>query len=103
MQKIDVFVLTSIWEGFGYVLVEAMACQKPTIAFDLSSNPEIIENNKTGFLIEFDKVEKMADKIEYFINKNEKLYEFGLYAKNRAEKLFTIEKSYNNLKEFLGF
>jgi glycosyltransferase involved in cell wall biosynthesis len=103
MQKIDVFVLTSIWEGFGYVLVEAMACQKPTIAFDLSSNPEIIEDNKTGFLIEFDKVEKMADKIEYFINKNEKLYEFGLYAKNRAEKLFTIEKSYNNLKEFLGF
>ena len=40
-SDIDIFLLTSLWEGFGYVLVEAMAQKKPVIAFDIKSSSEI--------------------------------------------------------------
>ncbi len=102
MQKIDVFVLTSLWEGFGYVLVEANACNIPTIAFDISSNPEIIEHGKTGFLVERYNMEQIADKIEYLAKNREKLSELGENGRKRVEEIFTVEKCYENLKLFLG-
>jgi glycosyltransferase involved in cell wall biosynthesis len=51
-QTIDIFVLSSLYEGFGYVLVEAMAERKPIVAFDIGSSAEIVINNKSGFLVE---------------------------------------------------
>ena len=51
MNSIDIFVLPSLWEGFGYVIVEAMAAGKPVVAFDVSSNPEIIRDEKSGYLV----------------------------------------------------
>jgi glycosyltransferase involved in cell wall biosynthesis len=41
-NSIDVFVLTSLWEGFGYVLVEAMLARKPVFAFSASNIPELV-------------------------------------------------------------
>jgi len=35
MQSLDIFLLPSLWEGFGYVMTEAMVCRKPVIAFNL--------------------------------------------------------------------
>ena len=45
----DVFLLPSLWEGFGYVIVEASLSELPIVAFDISSNSEVI-NESTGFL-----------------------------------------------------
>lgn len=51
MQSLDVFILSSMWEGFGYVLVEAMIAEKAVLGFDVSSNPEIVSKGETGFLV----------------------------------------------------
>ena len=49
LMSSDVFLLPSLWEGFGYVIVEASLSELPIVAFDISSNSEVI-NESTGFL-----------------------------------------------------
>jgi glycosyltransferase involved in cell wall biosynthesis len=58
------YIMTSIYEGFGLVLVEAMSCGLPCIAFDCKSGPkEIIENNKNGFIIKAEDNNTMVKRI----------------------------------------
>jgi glycosyltransferase involved in cell wall biosynthesis len=68
MNAIDIFLFTSIWEGFGYVIIEAMVKSKPVIAFDITSNPEIITADKTGYLISFPDLEQFAERTIQLIN-----------------------------------
>ena len=46
----DIFLLPSLWEGFGYVVAEASALGKPVVAFNVASLPELVLDGKTGFL-----------------------------------------------------
>ena len=62
LHSIDIFLLPSHWEGFGYVIAEAMYCEKPVVAFNVSSNPEIVSNNETGFLVEHGDVGSVCGK-----------------------------------------
>ncbi len=47
----DIFLLSSRYEGFGLVTLEAMECGLPVIGFDIPANKELIINEKNGFLI----------------------------------------------------
>jgi len=71
-------------EPFGLVMVEAMACGTPVIAFNRGSAPEIIRNNKTGFLVK--NVNEMAKAIEKIPMISRKK------CREHAEKNFTVQK-----------
>jgi glycosyltransferase involved in cell wall biosynthesis len=51
MRALDVFVLTSIYEGLGLVLLEAMAAQKPVVATRVSAIPEVVDDGVSGLLV----------------------------------------------------
>jgi len=60
----DVFVLTSDWEGFGNVIVEAMASETPVISTDCPGGPKMILNNgEFGRLVQPNSVIKLAEAI----------------------------------------
>lgn len=58
----SLIVMTSNYEGFGMVLVEAMACGVPAIAFDCKCGPkDIINNNENGILVHNGDIQGLAD------------------------------------------
>lgn len=86
ISKSDVFVLSSLYEGFPNVIVEAMALGIPIISTDCPSGPrEIIGHEGNGFLVPIGDHKKMADHILRILNNRtlrEKLSKAGM---RRAE------------------
>ena len=101
ISGIDIFVLSSLWEGFGYVLTEAMACQKPVVAFNVSSNPEIVAEGETGFLVDFLDIEQLAEKVLKLAKDKTLRDKLGKAGRKRVEARFQLQDRYAELKEYL--
>ena len=90
LSKSNLFVLSSIWEGFGNVIVESMLIGIPVISSDCPSGPrEILNNGKSGKLFQVGDYNHLANIIEEIISSDNS--ELINYAKLRS-KDFTIEK-----------
>lgn len=64
LEKADVAIVPSRWEGFGLVALEAMRARKAVVAFAVGALPEIVEDNVTGFLCTPVGVESLVDALE---------------------------------------
>ena len=85
-RKADIFVLSSKCEGFGHVIVEAMATGTPVISTDCESGPrEIIGENECGVLVPVGDHKALAKEICSLIRDKEKCRMLALRGLERAE------------------
>jgi glycosyltransferase involved in cell wall biosynthesis len=85
-HRSEFFVLSSDFEGFGLVIIEAMACGIPVVATDCPYGPsEIIEDGKTGLLAKMD-AEDLAAKMEWMITHDDERQQMGLNAHQAAAR-----------------
>ncbi|MDA8886074.1 glycosyltransferase [Bacteroidia bacterium] len=101
MRSIDVFLLASSWEGFGFVIVEAMAKGKPVVAFDITSNPEIISDGKTGLLAEHLNIDAFITKTAQLIEDDILRTEMGIAAKQSVVDRFLIDERITELEAYI--
>ncbi|MBI1866587.1 MAG: glycosyltransferase [Candidatus Staskawiczbacteria bacterium] len=97
MKNASVFVLSSIHEGFGNVLVEAMACGTPVISTDCKSGPgEIIENGKSGILVPVGDYKSLSKAIIRVLSDSSLRQSFSKEGIKRV-RYFSVEK---NIKQY---
>ncbi len=78
----EVFILYSEWEGFGIVLIEAMASGIPVIARNKGSMPFLVKDDFNGYIVKNEK--ELNEKIRYFLKNKKKLKIMGLNSKKFA-------------------
>lgn len=96
----DIYVQSSLFEGMPNAVMEAMATGKSVVATSVDGTLELIEEGKTGWLVEPENSEALAEKICYVLNDLEMAEKVGTAAAERMTKEFSIEKmaqSYDNL------
>ena len=82
MQFLDIFVLPSLNEGMGRVLVEAMASGKPIVASNVGGIPDLVKHGHNGFLVAPGDVDGLSLAIKKLIEDGQLRLEMG--AKGRA-------------------
>lgn len=97
-EKHDIFVLSSISEALPMTAIEACNNGLPCILTNVGGCSEIIDDSINGYIIPPADPIILAERIESFINSPEKICEYGLSAREKAEKYFNIDK---NARDYL--
>jgi glycosyltransferase involved in cell wall biosynthesis len=99
IKEMDLLVLTSSREGFGMVLIEAMAAGVPVLSTDCPSGPrEILDGGKYGILVPVGDSEKISNEIINIASDNNLRILLSDAGKQRAE-LYSLETIYLNFWE----
>lgn len=97
MRALDLFVLTSLNEGLGRVLLEAMACGVPVVASRVGGVAEIVLDQKTGILVPPAKPEETAQAILEILNNGEKSRRFVREGWERVKE-FDVHRMIEKIK-----
>ncbi len=92
MAAFDVFLMPSLWEGFGLVALEAMAQRVPVIASAVSSLPEIIVSGETGLLVPPRDVAALAEALTLLLSDRALAQHMGLMGEDRLETHFSAAR-----------
>jgi glycosyltransferase involved in cell wall biosynthesis len=91
--SLDIFALPSHWEGFGYVLAEAMAMELPVAAFDAGSIPEVVAHGQTGLLARpFDSA-SLADALQQLVTDADLRRRLGAAGRGRVLERFDVSRT----------
>jgi glycosyltransferase involved in cell wall biosynthesis len=92
LSAIDVFAFATMSEGFGQVLVEAMAMSKPVVASRIPPLTEIVVDHETGFLVECSNPQAFADAIIPLLKDPIVRQRMGTLGRDRVRQFFTADR-----------
>ena len=92
MYALDAFAMPSIWEGFGLVLLEAMAAARPIVASRVATIPEVVVDGETGLLVPAGDAVALADALSRLAADPQLARRMGEAGQQRLRQHFSVEK-----------
>jgi len=92
MHAMDVFAMPSIWEGFGLVLLEAMAAGRPIVASRVATIPEVVVDGQTGLLVPAGDPLALAEALAQLADQPGLAARMGEAGRERVRHQFSLEK-----------
>lgn len=101
MNSLDVFIFPSLFEGSANTLIETIYYGVPVVAFNVSSNPEIILDGKNGFLVKAFDVDELTQKVKEILNSPQLRDEFMKNSKDLILKKFDNAKNLSIVEKLI--
>lgn len=92
LSMLQIFVLTSRWEGMPNVILEAMSLKKPIVATKVGGTLDLIEHEKDGLLINSDEPRLCAQAILRFLRESSLREQLSQSARQKVQQKFSLEK-----------
>jgi len=102
LSKCQCFVLSSLWENPGFVLIDAAATNTTILSSNCKNGPiEILEEDKGGYLFQSEDKKNFLEKFDAFMNADKKsIYKKKIFSKRKSQ-LFTRFNHYKNLNKLI--
>jgi len=100
-QEYDALVLPSLFEGFGLVILEAMAAGLPVVTTPNSIGPELIDEAENGFIVPVRSVEKIRDVIRMLLSQTPQQLEAMRHAARAKAMQYSWDSYRTRLREFV--
>jgi len=97
LAALDVFLLTTRWEGMPYSLLEAMAAGLPAVAANIPGIDEVVDEGKTGYVVE-PAPEAAARAVLRLVGDAALRRDLGTAGRERVERLFTVDRFIEGLQ-----
>lgn len=101
LKSAHVLVVPSSYEGFGIVYLEGMGFGLPAIGTTLGAAGEVIEDGKTGFLIQPGDAQSLAEKLQLLSERRDLLLEMSLAARSRYQRQPKWNQTAGQIRDFL--
>ena len=99
ISAMDVVVHTSLREGLARVLPQALAMGKPCVSFDIDGAPEVVINDKTGYLVDVYDAVGLAERISKLLENPELRKEMGENGRRHVDPAFRTETMVKEIAE----
>jgi len=99
LNAIDIYCLPSLWEGFPIGILEAMAMKKAVVASPVDGTKELLDDGKTGLLVDHGKPRDLADALFLLSSDYELRRKLAENAFNYVHSNFGIQRLVNRVQE----
>jgi len=99
-EAMDVFMMTSSFEGLPIALLEAMSMECAIVSTNAGGIKEVIEDGKDGLMVSIDDWKNLNEKLEILVRDNVKLRKFQNAARNRVVESFSLQRMVEELEGY---
>ena len=96
LNKIDLYVSSSLWEGLPTAILEAFAAKVPVVATNVTGNDELVINGKTGLLVRPKDIQSLTQGIDFAFKHRDKMKQLSEKAFNLVNHKYSIKSMVDN-------
>lgn len=97
LSAVDIFCLPSLQQGFGIILLEAMALGRPVVASGVGGILSVLEDNRTGMIVPPSDSRALADCLLSLLKNPERTRKLGIAGQNIVEDRFMVTRMVDDM------